>query len=491
MQEIKRVRPGRLGWWKTGCAVVALWAACAIAAPAQTFITMQSFTGANGAGPYAALVQANDGTLHGTTVLGGANGDGAAFKISPDNVFTFLYSFCSQSGCADGINPYAPLAVDTNGYLYGTTTSDGANGAYGTIFQISPANKVTTVLSLDGTNGQQPYGALVQATNGNLYGTTGYGGANSSGTVFSLTTKGLLKTLYSFCSQSGCADGEIPYGGLVQGSDGNLYGTAELGGVYSDGTAFKITPAGVLKTLYSFCSKAGCTDGSNPWGGLIQATDGNFYGTTLNGGANSAGTIFRLTPTGKLTTIYTFCSQTNCADGANPYAGVVQANDGNFYGTTPAGGANNAGTIFKITKAGVLTTLYNFCSQSGCADGSGPFARLVQDTNGSFYGVTSSGGTGTACTGGCGTIFRLVVGGLSAFVRPLTTSGKVGSTVLLQGSKLTGSTSVTFNGTPATFTVTSETLITTAVPAGATSGNIQVVTPRGTVSSNVPFTVVP
>src|ERR1022692_367381 len=216
-------------------------------------------------------------------------------------------------------------------------------------------------------------------------------------------------------------------------------------------------PAQTLTTLFSFDG----THGQQPAGTLVQATNGDLYGTTYAGGANNGGgTVFKITPGGTLTTLYNFCSQTNCTDGATPYAWLVQAANGDLYGTTYAGGANNGGgTVFKITPGGTLTTLYSFCSQSGCTDGGSPYAGLVQDTNGDFYGTTADGG-------GSGTVFRLSVG-LGPFVKTQPPNGKVGAAVEILGTNLTGATSLSFNGTAAVFTVVSPTLITTTVPAGA------------------------
>jgi uncharacterized repeat protein (TIGR03803 family) len=273
---------------------------------------------------------------------------------------------------------------------------------------------------------------------------------------------------------------------LVQATGGNFYGTTLGGGANGWGTVFKISPGGgPVKTLYSFCSQSGCTDGANPYAALVQATDGNLYGTTRDGGANNQGTVFRITPSGTLTTLYSFCSQSGCTDGTNTQAALVQGTDGNLYGTTYAGGANSLGTIFKITPSGTLTTLYSFCSQSNCYDGAYPEAGLVQDTNGNFYGTTLDRGAGEQ-----GTVFSLSVG-LGPFVKTQPTSGRVGRFVEILGTNLTGSTSVSFNGTPAVFRVVLNSWIKTTVPAGATTGTVEVVTPGGTLLSNVPFRVLP
>ena len=359
-----------------------------------------------------------------------------------------------------------------------------------------PGQTFTTLFSFNYTDGAYSEAELVQATNGNLYGTTGGGGANGNyGTVFKITPSGTLTTLYSFCSQSGCTDGSNPYAGVVQATNGDFYGTTGYGGANCAptgcGTIFKMTPSGTLTTLYSFCSQSGCTDGEYPFGALVQATNGNLYGTTRFGGANgNYGTVFKITPGGTLTTLYSFCSQSGCTDGYFPNTPLVQATNGDLYGTTYGGGANgNYGTVFKIAPGGTLTTLYSFCSQSGCTDGDSSLAGLVQDTNGDLYGTTWEGGANdVGCSQGCGTVFRLSVG-LGPFVETRPTSGKVGKFVEILGSDLTGATRVTFNGTAAKFTVVSPSLITTTVPTGATTGKVRVVTPSGTLSSNVPFRV--
>jgi len=483
----------KLSWGRRAYAVFALCATTAISLPAQTFTTLLSFDGTDGANPYAGLVQATNGDLYGTTYSGGVC-CGTVFKITPVGRLTTLSSFSGT-----GNSPWAGLVQATNGDFYGTTY-----GGTGTVFKITPSGTLTTLHSFAGypTDGAAPIAGLVQATNGDFYGTTYIGGTSSflcfanvsgCGTVFKITPGGTLTTLYSFCSQSECTDGGAPWAGLVQAANGDLYGTTAGGGTSGNGTVFKITPSGTLTTLYSFCPQGVCTDGASPVAGLVQAANGDFYGTTFSGGANcvdtsGCGTVFKITPSGTLTTLYSFCSQGGyeCTDGADPAAGLVQATDGNFYGTTYHGGANDGfGTIFKITPSGTLTTLYSFCAQSGCPDGAYPNG-LVQATNGDFYGTAPNGGRAY----GYGTVFSLSVS-LGPFVETQTTVGKVGATVKILGSDLTGATSVSFNGTAATFTVVSPSLITTTVPAGATTGKVQVVTPSGTLSSYVPFRVLP
>jgi uncharacterized repeat protein (TIGR03803 family) len=524
VNELGKLNRGKQVW-----AALVLCGTAATLLPAQTFTTLYNFCSQSGCTdgeiPLAGLVQITNGYLYGTTQAGGVNAfsfyEGTVFKITTGGALTTLYSFCPPGGLICGGNPAAGLVQATNGDLYGTTglggSADCSDGC-GTVFRINPSGTQTTLYSFTGgADGRSPASALVQATNGDLYGTTPMANSgNGGGSVFNITPGGKLTTLYTFCLQGDtCTDGDGPTGALVQAPNGNLYGTTAGGGAYGPGTVFKITPRGTLTTLYSFCSQSGCPDGASPNGGLVQADDGNFYGTTYSGGVNNAscgasglgcGTVFKITPSGTLTTIHSFCSQSGCPDGGIPVAGLIQATDGNFYGTTYYGGANinascgatggtfGCGTVFRITPSGTLTTLHSFCSQSGCADGATPVAGLIQDTNGTFYGTTQGGGVGQGsvnCTAhGCGTVFSLSVG-LGQFVETQTTSGEVGAGVRILGSDLTGATSVTFNGTAATFTVMSRYLITTAVPAGASTGRIEVVIPSRTLSSNVAFRVLP
>jgi uncharacterized repeat protein (TIGR03803 family) len=489
----------RLGGTKMGCLVL-VWAATVMASQAQTFTTLASFNGANGAYPEASLIQGLNGNFYGTTFEGGSSNNGTVFKITPGGTLTTLYSFCAQSNCGD--LPYGGLVLGTDGKFYGTTVGGGTNcGGCGTVFAIAPEGQLTTLYSFCSLtycrDGGSPYAALVQATNGNFYGTTTYSGAKGHGTVFEITAGGAMTRLSNFDG----SDGDFPEARLVQATNGKLYGATFYGGSYGGpncanngcGTLFEMTPGGRRNTLYTFCLQTTCTDGSNPVAGLVQATNGNLYGTTEYGGANcvsqgGCGTVFEITAGGKLTTLYSFCSQPGCTDGEMPIAGLVQASDGNFYGPTAAGGANSGcrqgcGTIFRITPNGTLTTLYNFCSQSGCADGSYPYGGLLQATGGRFYGTTLDVGTSNF-----GTVFSLDLG-LPPFIETLPVSGKLGTKVIILGRDIKGATSVAFNGTSASFRVVSNTEIKTSVPKGATTGAVKVTTPNGKLKSNVPFQV--
>jgi uncharacterized repeat protein (TIGR03803 family) len=472
----------KLNWMTEACGVFLLWATAAVALPAQTFRTLASFDGTNGESPYyASLAQGLDGDLYGTTSTGGATqhlayGGGTVFKITPGGTLIALYKFCSQTKCSDGLEPQYGPVLGADGNFYGTTLEGGTGRCSlgcGTIFKITPQGTLTTLYSFAGNEGEAPASALIRATDGNFYGTTAFGGEYGFGTVFRITSGGSLKTLHFF---DGTGDSAYPYGGLVQATDGNFYGTTYDGA----GTLYRLTPNGKYTVLYSFCQVSGCPDGANPIAPLTQGADGCLYGTTYGGGPDNLGTVFKITLGGALTTLHTFTG----SDGAYLASPLIQATDGNFYGTTEAGGTKNGcgifgcGTVFEITPSGTLTTLHSFDgTDGGAANG------LVQDTNGGFYGTTYAGGANND-----GTVFSLSVG-LGPFVEAQPTSGPVGGTIKILGTDLTGATSVTFNGTAAEFTVVASSYIKTTIPIGATTGTIQVVTPGGTLSSNVPFTV--
>ncbi|MGA2607258.1 MAG: choice-of-anchor tandem repeat GloVer-containing protein [Terriglobia bacterium] len=372
-------------WLKKASVACLLLAATAVGSPAQTFRSRVSFDGSNGAGPnLGSLVQDKDGNLYGTTRGGGAYDRGTVFKINREGTLTTLYSFCSQTDCTDGSLPQAELVLGADGKLYGTTYQGGAYCSpqgCGTVFKITREGRLTTLHSFDGTDGKGPWATLVEATDRNFYGTTRGGGAHGYGTVFKMTREGTLTTLHSF----DITDGANAVAPLIEATDRNLYGTTWAGGAYHNyGTVFRITRKGTLTTLYSFCSQSGCPDGANPFAPLIQATDGKFYGTTWAGGANGDGTVFKITREGTLTTIHSFAG----TDGAAPYGGLLLGADGKFYGTTGAGGVYGDGTVFKITREGTLTTLHSFDG----TDGSEPDDGLLLGADGKFYGTTLYGG---------------------------------------------------------------------------------------------------
>ncbi len=486
-----------IGMWRKLIVLAMLWAAATTSSAAQAFKVLFNFDARdNGGDPYyVTLVQGLDGKLYGVTSYPA----GTVFKITTEGHLRTTYAFCTQANCPDGAFPYSGLTLAKDGRFYGTTTIGGAYGnsnTSGTIFKISATGAFTPLYSFcsqpNCADGYSPVQTLVQAPDGNFYGTTAYGGAyaltqQDGGTVFRITGDGSFTSLYSFCALPNCSDGAVPWAGpgLYQGTNGNLYGTTQSGGASGNGTAFEITPAGKLKTLYSFCVQPACSDGAAPTAGMVQANDGNFYGTTYLGGANDAGTVFKLTYDGKLSTLYSFCSEQNCGDGAYPFnGGLIQATDGKLYGTTGGGGLHRGGTIFSITLDGAFATLYNFCSLPYCADGHSN-AGIMQATDGNFYGTTWGGELGF------GTVFSLDTG-LGPFVKTLPTYGKVNATIKILGSDLSGTTGVTFGGeVPAAFTIVSKSQIKAVVPAGATTDKVLVATPNGVLSSNTAFRVTP
>ena len=389
-----------------------------------TFCTQSNC--ADGANPGGELVLDQNGNLYGTTDSGGAHdssfchlvsyhGCGVVFKLDPAGKETVLHSFCAQPNCVDGANPIAGLIFDQKGNLYGTTFLGGAygngycfaGGSCGVVFKLTPKGKYTVLYNfcqqLHCTDGENPAAGLVFDKKGNLYGTTSDGGIFNgcsdcgAGVVFKLTPKGKETVLHFFCSEWRCIDGEYPSGGLASDQKGNFYGTASSGGAYGDGVVFKLTPEGTYTVLYSFCALYNCPDGARPSGALIFDQKGNLYGTTEAGGAAGGGTVFKLTAAGKETVLYGFCKQNNCADGAWP-EGLIFDQKGNLYGTTAYGGfhsgcsGNGCGVVFKLGPHGKETVLHTFCTQSNCADGASPYAGLIVGQKGNLYGTTFTGG---------------------------------------------------------------------------------------------------
>jgi uncharacterized repeat protein (TIGR03803 family) len=463
-----------------------LCAAAAVSSPAQTFTTLHTFDITDGAFPNGTLVQGLDGNFYGTTVNGGRQvcnvGCGTVFKITPQGVVATLHRFV----VTDGAYPQAGLVLATNGNFYGSTTGSTLGGG------VSEANSYFFAITSGGTFSNLHSGgslaALMQAINGNLFGTEypNYTNANE-GSVFWLSPGGVLSTVHTFCALAHCLDGAIPLAPLVQAAGGYLYGTTEAGGKGQApgcgegcGTVFRTGSAGSTSILYNF----EYTDGASPSAGLTLGNDGNLYGTTRMGGAYGYGTVFKITPTGLLTTLHNFDN----TDGSFPDGALVQATDGNFYGTTVHGGnylkncsADGCGTIFQMIPSGALTTLHSF---DRLDDGLYPFAGLVQGTDGDLYGTT----TGADGYQAYGTVFKLSTG-LVPFVKTVPVAAYPGKQIFILGNNLTGATSVMFGGTAASFTVVSATEITATVPAGSTTGTVVVATPGGSLSSNVPFRV--
>lgn len=451
-------------------------------AQAQTFTPLADFSRTIGGGPGAPLIQGLDGNFYGTAGIGGVGGRGAVFVATSSGTLTDLFSFCKDKTCPTGANPYLSLLQTSNGNFFGFTL--GTTGT-GTIFRLSPAGVINNLYTFCPTNictdGTAPRANLIQARSGDLYGTTNSGGTfHNAGTIFELTTSGTLTTVYDFCQQTNCLDGSNPigFGSLIQATDGNFYGTTRTGGKEL-GTIFQLSPSGTFKTIYKFCKTGTCPDGAIPVG-LVEGLDGNFYGVTSEGGANGYGAVFKVTRYGGLTVIYSFCSQTGCADGVGP-TGLLLGSDGNFYGTTANITSNGAipNTIFEVTPAGAYTLLYSTDERTLSS-----VLTVMQSTDGNFYGTIDLGGANNL-----GRFFKISTG-LGPFVKALRPYGHIGQTAYILGTGLTGSTSVTFNGTAATtFSVVSDSEITAVIPTGATTGSLQVVTPGGTLSSVAKFQV--
>ncbi|MBS0380725.1 MAG: hypothetical protein JSS29_19770 [Proteobacteria bacterium] len=364
-------------------------------APWQGFVetVLYSFKGADdGADPTTSLIEGRDGNLYGTTGAGGANGSGGTvFRITTAGVLTVLHSF-KNATFTDGSVPSGVVQA-SDGNFYGVTTYGGATGN-GTVFQVTPAGAETVLYSFvnglgDGFN---PSGTLIQATDGNLYGTAPYGGAYSNGAIFKVSLSGQESILYSFNASAN--DGFSPGSGVIQASDGNLYGTTPGNGTnvnVSFGAVFKVTLSGQETLVYTFKGLT-ASDGQLPDAGVIQGSDGNFYGTTTEGGSGVSGTVFKLTPGGVETVLSNFNDGGSAAlNGYNPVTSLLQASDGNLYGINNLGGAYNSdGTVYQVTPQGVTTLIYSFGANAG--DGANSQANLIQASDGNFYGTTHAGG---------------------------------------------------------------------------------------------------
>jgi len=482
----------RSGWWKSIRALVTVLAATMVPACAQTFTTVVTFNPTSGLGPNlnAPLIQGSDGNLYGTTEGSGGSG-GTVFKIAPGGTLTTVYSFLTGYG----YDPTAPLGgviQGADGNFYGTTYYGGAGlGGGGAVFKLTPSAVLTTVCSFPETSvdSSSPSGGLVQGTDGNFYGTSPpVNSGSDDGTVFRCTPGGTLTAL---------AHGNFgPAGRLIQATDGNLYGLTVDGGPGGYGTVFKIDPTGAVTTIYNFGSAS--TDGRGPSGWLVQASGGNLYGVTSRGGAGSSGTFFKVTSGGILTTLHSFVYKT---DGSSPNAGLVQATDGNFYGTTGLGGTNGNGAIFRITEAGELTNLYSFSEANGATN-----AGLMQASDGNLYGTTVAG----SASGG--TVFSLTIpaapvpapailsGGIVPIDSPSPTI-QPGEWVSIYGTNLAsatatwtgnfpislGNTSVSIDGKAAYLSFVSPGQINVQAPDDGATGPVPVIvtTPGGSATATV------
>jgi uncharacterized repeat protein (TIGR03803 family) len=397
----------------------------------------------DGIGPAASLVQGTNGLFYGTTSSGGLHGAGAIFSLSASGNLHSLYSF-PEIIDSNGISQYnfgpSALALGTNGNLYGTTQSGGTN-LTGSIFVVTPAGNFTNLYNfsaisagLTNADGAVPVGTLALGQDGNFYGVTQFGGANGTGTIFQLTPSGSFSTLYSFSalgSGSANADGTSPNGLVLATDTGTFYGTTQNGGAEGAGTVFSFNPTNGLTTLYSFQAD-GTNDPDLPNAALVQGPNGDFYGTSTFGGTQTSGTIYEVSPAGVVNVLY---SLPQSDDGAG--STLILGPDGNFYGTTSGDGANGTGTLYEMTLAGAYTLLYSFPALNDTFEstaGANPAAGLLVGSDGNFYGSCLQGGTN-----GTGTIFRFSTttfispAFLPAFSKepPATATGIDGSTVTI------------------------------------------------------------
>jgi uncharacterized repeat protein (TIGR03803 family) len=439
-----------------------------------------------------------DGSFYGTTSQGGSGGNGTVFKLTTNGVLTTLHFFGASP---DGANPAAGLTLGLDGNFYGTTQRGGTNGN-GTVFKVTTNGVFTTLHSftvglLDSaygdytnTDGVGPEASLTLGTNGSFYGTCSAGGCEDSGTVFEITTNGALTTVYTFsaenydASSTGKADtnsdGANPTAALTLGSDGSFYGTTYAGGSGGSGTLFKVTPDGALTTLYTFTMSrlvfSGVShaftnsDGAGPWTALAQGPNGNFYGTASSGGTSGIGTLFEITPGGTFTRLLTFTN----GNGANPGGALTIGTNGNFYGTTGEGGSAGNGTVFELTPGGALTTLISFA----IFNGAGPYGGLTLGPNGNFYDTTYEGGTNGAGAqvdaDGYGTVFEITTNGvLTTLISFGGTNGanpQAGLTPGPNGSFFGTTFSGGTNGYGTVFVITSNGVFTTLASFAGTNG---------------------
>jgi uncharacterized repeat protein (TIGR03803 family) len=434
---------------------------------AQVVTDVYSFKQAQVAqGPqFVTPTQGRNGQLYVTT-FGGypAVSVGSIFGVSSSGSAHKIYSFDTTTGS----DPDAGVTLASDGNFYGTTPS-GGSANFGVLFKVTPAGAYTVLHEFTGgTDGADPEAPPMEGSDGSLYGATF---ANSAGfsTVYKYTPAGVFSTIYQFDQ----AHGNLIVMPLIEAADGNLYGTAPQGGVNNCGTIFQLARSGEIGRTYSFrCDRGGASP-------LVQATDGNFYGTTSTGGRAGFGTVFKMDQKGFVSILYSFTGQPT--DGNAP-AGLVEATDGNLYGATEGGGTNNDGTLFQIMTSGTYKLLFSFPLHTG----ESPRAALLQHTNGLLYGTTSSGGLY-----GTGAVYSLDMG-LGPFITFVLATSHVAQTAQILGQGLTGTTGVTFNGVAATsFKVVSDTFLIAVVPSGATTGPVVVTTPSGTLTSNKSFTIVP
>jgi len=435
---------------------------------AQTYTDMHDFNNTDGCCQIypGNLAQGEDGNFYGTTITGGSSsGWGNVFKMTPSGTFTSLYNF----DFTHGAHPQSGLSLGFDGNFYGTTYQGGANSA-GTVFKITPSGTLTVLYSFtNGSDGAYPRTPPVQAPDGNLYGATGNG---TTPALYKITAAGTFSVVVPLPAQS--------YSPMIVGTDGNLYGMTLYGGTVNRGTAFQFSPkTKKVKIIHNFDS----TTGYSPQGPLMQGVDGKLYGTTSTGGSASGGVVFQMSTGGTYKVLFNF-STTNEANGASPFAGVVQGSDGFLYGVTSVGGANGLGLLFKLSTSGTgFTDLHDFAT----ATGDTPYATPLLHTNGKIYGLTSHGGSHVVY----GTIYSMDAG-LKPFASQFVVySGKVGTSVDILGQGFSNATGVKFGTGSGTFVATSDAFMTAKVAAGATTGKITVLEPGGNLATPQVFKIIP
>ena len=469
-------------------ACLAIAFAVALTASAQT-VTQFDFNGKTGYEPYSTITQGTDGNFYGTTGFGG-QGNGNIFRMTPSGAITNIHNFCQEAKCADGWGGASPLTLGPDGNLYGVTYAD-------TLYRLTDNGGFETLFTFCGGVCYAPNG-LTLGSDGYFYGTSNGGGISTNGnggngTIFKLNSSGDFTLLYSFCSLSNCTDGAYPLTPPLQGRDGNFYGTAYDGGTNGTGVVYKLTPSGQYSVLYNFgpWDNDSFADGTYP-AGLVQDADGNFVGATQNGGVHHNGVVFKITTAGKYSVLYSFGTSSAYVGWSS--AALTLASDGNFYGVLGGGPSgswdpNVPGGLYKVTPDGAFTSLFRFCQFEGCEFN--PLAPMIQATDGNLYGTAAFGGIPAdylTPDQGFGGTYQLATG-LGPVVKTVPAVAAAGQSVLILGNHLTGTSSVTFNGVEAKFTVESDTYIKATVPAGATTGVVSVVTPTGTLNSNLQFVV--
>lgn len=478
------------------CAVFTL--SLAVPAPAQTLNYFADLSAGNGWEPYASVVQGTDGNFYSAGTDGIFGGGGNMFRMTPTGEISSVYKFCSQPDCADGGSMLSAPVVGTDGNLYGVAAGGGGSGATGTaggtVFRMAVDGQYAVIYKFcsmsDCADGAWPNG-IILGSDGNFYGTTVYGGVGDGGpgVIFKVTPDGTYTRLHAFCAEANCADGEKPFFPPVEGNDGNFYGVA--GNAGGGGVLYKVTSSGEYSVLHTFCdsTKGDCPDGSEPYA-IVKDAEGNFVGTACCG-STGYGVVFKITPGGQYTVLHHFGAETL----GSPSTPLILGSDGNLYGTLMGGGSGSwvapaRGGIYEITSKGGFKALYGFCRWCS-GSGFNLLDPLYQGTDGNFYGTTAYGGAGGVHgeAVGFGTVFQFS-NSLSPFVKTIPAAAKAGATVLILGYGLTGTSSVTFNGVPATFTVESDTYIRATIPAGAKTGKVSVVTAlSGTLNSNSQFLV--